>query len=85
VQSADRYVVRPATGAPDRWDVWDTVRDEPVFGAQALPEENARELARRLNEAYRRWTHQWSGLARDYKSRQTVVFWMKDFFNVTAQ
>jgi hypothetical protein len=56
MQSADRYVVRLATGAPDRWDVWDAVRDELVFGAQGLPEENARELARRLNEAYRRRT-----------------------------
>ena len=54
MENAGRYVVRPATGAQDRWDVWDTVRDEPVFGAQALPEENARELARRLNGAYRR-------------------------------
>jgi hypothetical protein len=36
MQSADRYVVRPATGAPNHWEVWDTVRDEPVFGAQAL-------------------------------------------------
>jgi hypothetical protein len=52
MQSVDRYVVRPATGAPDCWDVWDIVRDEPVFGAQGLPEENAREIARRLNEAY---------------------------------
>ena len=54
MQSADRYVVRPATDAQGLWDVWDTVRDEPVFGGLALPEENARELARRLNEAYGR-------------------------------
>jgi hypothetical protein len=50
----DRYVIRPASDAPDRWDVWDTLRDRPVYGARELPEERARDVARRLNEAYRR-------------------------------
>ena len=30
IQSADRYVIRPNPNAPGLWDVWDTLRDEPV-------------------------------------------------------
>jgi len=48
---ADRYVARP-TGAD--WGVWDTLRDELVFGAERMTEGQARALACRLNEAYRR-------------------------------
>ena len=48
----DRYTVRRSeTGL---WAVWDTRRDEPVFGGETLSEAAAREMARRLNEAYRR-------------------------------
>ena len=48
-----RYVIKPAD-APDLWDVWDTVQDAPVFGADALPKGRARDVARQLNAAYRR-------------------------------
>jgi len=48
----DRYAVRPSEGG--RWAVWDTRRDEPVAGGEGLTEAAARDLARRLNEAYRR-------------------------------
>jgi len=47
---ADRYIVHPAE---DDWCVWDTARDEILFGAERLMEGRARALARRLNEAYR--------------------------------
>ena len=49
--AADRYAARPA-GA--EWCVWDLMRDELVFGAERLPEEQARVLACRLSAAYRR-------------------------------
>ena len=51
VEDADRYVARP-TGAA--WCVWDTHRDAPVFGAEWMKEEQARALACRLSDAYRR-------------------------------
>jgi len=54
----DRYVIR-ATGEPQRWCVWDTHRDALVFGGEDLTEDEARAMARRLNEAYRksvRWS-----------------------------
>ena len=54
-QSSDRYVVRPNPNAPHLWDVWDTHRDEPVFGAQALLRGQAREIAATLNRIYREW------------------------------
>ena len=49
----NRYVITPA-GTADQWTVWDTMRDAPVFGAEALSEEIARDVAHRLNDAYRR-------------------------------
>jgi hypothetical protein len=58
MQSADRYVIRPNPNAPGLWDVWDTLRDEPVFGAQALLQSQARELAANLNRIYREWREQ---------------------------
>ena len=58
--SADRYAVHPAgTG----WCVWDTLRDEPVFGAERLTECQARALAHRLSEAYRQACPGRSGLS----------------------
>jgi hypothetical protein len=48
----DRYVAEP-TGAGAWWCVWDTVRDQVVYGYEALREDQARQVARRLNEAYR--------------------------------
>jgi hypothetical protein len=33
----DRYIVRP-TSSPDRWCVWDTYRDEVVFGTKDMAE-----------------------------------------------
>jgi hypothetical protein len=48
----DRYTARPL-GAGD-WFIWDTRRYEPVFGSDMLPEDEAREAARRLSQAYRR-------------------------------
>jgi hypothetical protein len=53
VQDKDRYVIRP-TGNPDRWCVWDTHRDTVVYGAKDMTELQARQMAQRLNEAYRR-------------------------------
>jgi hypothetical protein len=53
MQGEDRYVIR-ATGNPDRWCVWDTHRDAAVYGAKDLTELQARQMAQRLNEAYRR-------------------------------
>jgi len=47
----DRYAARPA-GA--EWCVWDLMRDELVFGAERMGEEQARVLACRLSVAYRR-------------------------------
>ena len=52
-ENGDRYVIRPATSAPDLWDVWDTMRGQPVFGAEALPKDRAEALARRLSRIYR--------------------------------
>ena len=52
MQSADRYIIR-RTGGPDQWCVWDRLRDEPVFGAEVVSKDQARDLARRLNDAYR--------------------------------
>jgi hypothetical protein len=49
----NRYVVT-AAGTVDQWTVWDTMRDAPVFGAEEVSEERAYEVARRLNDAYRR-------------------------------
>jgi len=46
----DRYTVRREG---DLWTVWDTHRDEAVVGGEALAESAARDVARRLNEAYR--------------------------------
>ena len=53
MQSADRYIIR-RTGSPDQWCVWDRLRDELVFGAQVVSKDQARDLARRLNDVYRR-------------------------------
>jgi hypothetical protein len=53
MRDEDRYVIRP-TGNPDRWCVWDTHRDAAVYGAKDLTELQARQMAQRLNEAYRR-------------------------------
>ena len=50
--AADRYTIRP--GESGRWTVWDTRRDEPVALGEGLTESAARDLARRLNDAYRR-------------------------------
>jgi hypothetical protein len=49
----DRYIVRP-TSSPDRWCVWDTYRDEVVFGTKDMAEPQARETAQRLGDAYQR-------------------------------
>jgi hypothetical protein len=49
---ADRYHARPI-GVVD-WCVWDTRRNEPVFGSDTLRENEARRTARRLSQAYRR-------------------------------
>ena len=51
--NTNRYVITP-TGTADEWAVWDTTRDAPVFGAEALSEDIARDVAHRLNDAYRR-------------------------------
>jgi hypothetical protein len=48
--SLERYEVR----AGDVFVVWDKVRDRPVVDAEGLGEIVALELARRLNNAYRR-------------------------------
>jgi hypothetical protein len=48
----DRYDARPI-GVVD-WCVWDTRRNEPVFGMDTLREYQAHEAARRLSQAYRR-------------------------------
>ena len=53
MQDKDRYIIR-VTGNPDRWCVWDTHRGALVYGAKDLTERQAREMAERLNEAYRR-------------------------------
>jgi len=49
----DRYIVRPATN-PGRWCVRDTHLDTVVFGGEDLTEGEARTMAQRLNDAYRR-------------------------------
>jgi hypothetical protein len=56
---ADRYVARQ-TGAA--WCVWDTLRDDLVFGAERMNEEQAHALARQLSDAYRRIAR-YSGLS----------------------
>jgi hypothetical protein len=48
----DRYTARPL-GWGD-WSVWDSRRNEPVFGMDTLREYQARVAARRLSHAYRR-------------------------------
>ena len=48
-----RYVVR-STLNPVRFCVWDTHHDAIVFGARDLTEAQAKEMAERLNDAYRR-------------------------------
>ena len=48
----DRYNARPI-GVVD-WCVWDTRRNEPVFGSDMLREDEARGTARRMSQAYRR-------------------------------
>ena len=53
MQGADRYVIRP-TGNPDRFYVWDKHTHTGVYGAKDLTVRQAREMAQRLNEAYRR-------------------------------
>jgi hypothetical protein len=60
MQSGDepRYITRPNHNAPHLWDVWDKLRDEPVFGAQALLRGQAREIAETLNRIYREWREQ---------------------------
>jgi hypothetical protein len=50
------------------WCVWDTLRDELVFGAERVTEGQARALARRLNEAYRQ-VHQESSSTSDAGAR----------------
>jgi len=51
--SDDRYAIRPATSAPDRWDVWDTMRDAPVYVGKDMTEDRARLMAQRLSDIYR--------------------------------
>ena len=53
MQSDDRYVIR-RTGQPGRWCVCDKHDNAVVFGGEDLSEVEARAMARRLNEAYRR-------------------------------
>jgi len=53
VLNANRYVIQPID-QPDRWCVWDTHRDVVVFGGEDLTEIEARAMAQRLNDAYRR-------------------------------
>ena len=48
----DRYNARPI-GVVD-WCVWDTRRNEPVFGSDMLREDEAGKAARLLSQAYRR-------------------------------
>ncbi len=48
----DRYDAR--TIGVVNWCVWDTRRNEPVFGSDMLSEDEAREAAPRLSQAYRR-------------------------------
>ena len=49
----DRYVIRPIS-IPGRWCVWDTHGDAVVFGGEDMTDDEARAMARRLNNAYRR-------------------------------
>ena len=55
----DRYAARQTGTA---WCVWDTLRDELVFGAERMNEEQARALAHQLSDAYRRIAR-YSGLS----------------------
>jgi hypothetical protein len=48
---SDRYIARPLDAGG--WCVWDTELAGPVFGADILPEDKAREVARRLSQANR--------------------------------
>ena len=48
----ERYMARPL-GWGD-WFVWDARRNEPVFGLDMLGEDQARDAAQRLSQAYRR-------------------------------
>jgi hypothetical protein len=52
-QQQDRYVARLRGIA---WVLWDTRRNEPVFGVASLREDTARAWARRLSDAYLRAT-----------------------------
>ena len=49
----DRYVIRSASTS-GRWCVWDMHADAVVFGGEDLSQDEARAMARRLNDAYRR-------------------------------
>ena len=49
----DRYEVRHGE-RPGEWKVWDTRTDAVVFGGESMTETAATDLARRLNEAWRR-------------------------------
>jgi hypothetical protein len=64
-EDKDRYAMRPADPV---WCVWDTLRDELVFGAERVTEGQARALARRLNDAYRQ-VHQASSGTSDAAGR----------------
>ena len=61
----DRYAGRPAESG---WCVWDTLRDERVFDAERMTEGQARALARRLSDAYRRACPGYSGSGNSSKS-----------------
>jgi len=49
----DRLIIRP-TSIPGRLCVWDTHGDAVVFGGEDMTDDEARAMARRLNDAYRR-------------------------------
>jgi hypothetical protein len=49
----DRYEVRQGE-QPGEWKVWDTLTDTVVFGGESTTESAATDLARRLNDAWRR-------------------------------
>jgi hypothetical protein len=48
----DRYAARPLMAGG--WQVWDRLRDEPVFGGETQLESQAHALAERLSQAYHR-------------------------------
>jgi hypothetical protein len=50
--ACDRYAARPLIAG--RWQVWDRLRKEPVFGGETLLESQAQALAQRLSQAYHR-------------------------------